>query len=241
MAQTSPGSVADMLWAAAVLDSNAPAALSKLRELAATVDASQLNAETLQQIFQAHMALDRSVAGSVVQGAPLLPSQMLEQAKAAWQDRPASSAAPKVHVCTSACLKVSLNDLTWKNALHKPFIPNMLQLQCSSGVVCRILHYSYWVCVQILEDVGAALRNLGISYSDTTPSEGGLFKPDLALTSLPGKVALSVDGASSFSINPPHQPLGHAILGWRLLMLHGWKVRTHHPRMSQVSEALPAL
>ena len=98
MAQTSPGSVADVLWAAAVLDANAPAALSKLRELAATVDASQLNAETLQQIFQAHMALDRSVAGSVVQSAPLLPSQMLEQAKAAWQDRQASTTASKVHL-----------------------------------------------------------------------------------------------------------------------------------------------
>lgn len=98
LVQTSPGSVADVLWAAAVLDANAPAALSKLRELAATVDASQLNAETLQQIFQAHMALDRSVAGSVVQNAPLLPSQMLEQAKAAWQERSPSSAEPKVHL-----------------------------------------------------------------------------------------------------------------------------------------------
>lgn len=89
--------------------------------------------------------------------------------------------------------------------------------------------------MQVLEDIGAALRELGITYATAPPSEGGLLKPDLALTSLPGRVALSVDGASSFSINPPHQPLGHAILGWRLLMLRGWKVRSQHPRAGQVS------
>ena len=89
--------------------------------------------------------------------------------------------------------------------------------------------------MQVLEDVGAALRELGVSYAAAPPSEDGLLKPDLALTSLSGQVALSVDEASSFSINPPHQPLGHAILGWRLLMLRGWKVRSHHPETGQVS------
>ena len=122
--QTSPGSVADVLWAAAVLDANAPAALSKLRELAANVDASQLNAETLQQIFQAHMALDRSIAGSVVQSAPLLPSHMLKQAKTAWQDRTPSTAAPKVHLLDGYTIQgFFLCDLTWAHAIiehHHP-------------------------------------------------------------------------------------------------------------------------
>ena len=86
-----------MLWAAAVLDAGAPVALSKLRELAAALDASQLNVDTLQQVFQAHMALARTAAGSAQQGAPLLPSEVLQQAKAAWQAR-SSTAAPKVHV-----------------------------------------------------------------------------------------------------------------------------------------------
>ena len=98
LVQTTPGGVADVLWAAAVLDASAPAALSRLRELAATLDASQLDVDTLQQIFQAHMALDRSAAGSGEQGAPLLPAEVLRQAKAAWQAKPPSTAAPKVHI-----------------------------------------------------------------------------------------------------------------------------------------------
>lgn len=91
------------------------------------------------------------------------------------------------------------------------------------------------VGVQVLEDVGAALRELGITYAFAPSSEEGLLKPDLALTSLPGRVALSVDGESSFSINPPHQPLGHAILEWRLLMLRGWKVCSLTLRAGHVS------
>ena len=86
-----------MLWAMAVLDVRAPIALSKLRELAAALDASQLNAETLQQVFQAHVALGRTAAGSAQQGAPLLPSEVLQQAEAAWQAR-YSTAAPNVRV-----------------------------------------------------------------------------------------------------------------------------------------------
>lgn len=93
------------------------------------------------------------------------------------------------------------------------------------------------VHVQVQEEVGAALHELGISHTIAAPSDGGLLKPDLALTLTPGRVALSVDGASSFSINPPHQPLGSAILSWRLLMLYGWKVCPHYPRPSQVSIA----
>ena len=77
---------------------------------------------------------------------------------------------------------------------------------------------------QVQEEVSAVLHELRISHTVAAPSDGGLLKPDVALTLTLGRVALSVDGASSFSINPSHQPLGNAILGWRLLMLYGWKV-----------------
>ena len=87
-----------MLWAAAVLDASAPAALTRLRELAAALDASQLDASTLQHMFQAHMALDRGAGGSGGESAPLLPSEVLREAKAAWQARPPSTAAPEVHI-----------------------------------------------------------------------------------------------------------------------------------------------
>ena len=94
-----------MLWAAAVLDAKAPAAISKLRELAATLDASQLDAEALQRVFQAHMALDKSFAGSAEQGGPLLPPGLLQQAKAAWQDRLGSTAASQVPICACVVAK----------------------------------------------------------------------------------------------------------------------------------------
>lgn len=104
--QTTPGSVADVLWAAAVLDAGAPASISKLRELAAILNASQLDAETLQRVFQAHMALDKRPAGSAEQGGPLLPPELLQQAKQAWQDRLASTAARKVIIRIYASIKV---------------------------------------------------------------------------------------------------------------------------------------
>ena len=88
--------------------------------------------------------------------------------------------------------------------------------------------------VQVLEEVGAALRDLGISHAIAAPSDEGLLQPDMALTSIPGRVALLIDGASKFSINPPHQPLGNAILNCRLLMLRGWKVRSPSSRSCQL-------
>ena len=80
--------------------------------------------------------------------------------------------------------------------------------------------------MQAQEEVSAALQDLGIKHSVGTASNGGLLKPDLKLSLPSGRVALSVDENSRFSINSPYQPLGDAILGWRLLMLHDWKVRT---------------
>ena len=88
--------------------------------------------------------------------------------------------------------------------------------------------------MQAQGEVGAVLHDMGISHVIATSSDGGLLKPDLALTLPSGQVALSVDGASSFSINSPYQPLGDAILGWRLLMLYGWKVCTE----SQTTERI---
>ena len=110
MAQSSPGSVADALWAAAVLDVSAPAAISRLRELAAILNTSQLDANTLQQIFAAHMALERTIsAGGAEQGAPLLPPGVLQQAKAAWQDKLSKIAATQVIFHSSASITAFLS------------------------------------------------------------------------------------------------------------------------------------
>ena len=109
MAQLTPGSVADALWAAAVLDVSAPAAISKLRELAAILNTSQLDANTLQQIFAAHMALERTIpAGGAEQGGPLLPPGILQQAKAAWQDKLSKVAASQVIFHSSAYITALL-------------------------------------------------------------------------------------------------------------------------------------
>ena len=76
------------------------------------------------------------------------------------------------------------------------------------------------------------MHDLGIDLDIAIASDGGLLKPDLALSLPSGRVALSLDGPSSFSINSPYQPLGDTILGWRLLMLHDWKVRADLQELS---------
>ena len=101
--QSTPGSVADVLWAAAVLDVRAPAVITRLRELAAVLDTSRLDESARQRLFQAHVALERSSrgSGSAEQGASLLPPEILHQARAAWQDRLSSVVASQVCVVLS--------------------------------------------------------------------------------------------------------------------------------------------
>ncbi|CAK0784210.1 hypothetical protein CVIRNUC_007414 [Coccomyxa viridis] len=170
--KSSPGGMVDVIWAAAVLDVRAPAALSRLRELAALLELPQLDVSSQQRLFQAHMAFERgSENGSGGQGVPLLPSEMLPLTKAAWQDKLKS-------------IPVS----------------------------------------QAQEEVSAALHAMGVDHKVAPTSDGGVLKPDLAIISPSGRIALSVNSASDFCANSPYQPQGDAILGWRLLMLYDWKV-----------------
>ena len=78
--------------------------------------------------------------------------------------------------------------------------------------------------VQAQEEVSAALHAMGVDHKVAPTSDGGVLKPDLAIISPSGRIALSVNGASDFCANSPYQPQGDAILGWRLLMLYDWKV-----------------
>ena len=78
--------------------------------------------------------------------------------------------------------------------------------------------------VQAQEEVSAALSAMGVDHEVAPTSDGGVLKPDLAIISPSGRIALSVNGASDFCANSPYQPQGDAILGWRLLMLYDWKV-----------------
>ena len=83
------------------------------------------------------------------------------------------------------------------------------------------------MAVQAQEEVSAALHAMGIDHEVAPTSDGGMLKPDLAIQSPSGRIALSVNGASDFCANSPYQPQGDAILGWRLLMLYDWKVCAH--------------
>ena len=78
--------------------------------------------------------------------------------------------------------------------------------------------------VQAQEEVSAALHAMGVDHEVAPTSDGGVLKPDLAIISPSGRIALSVNGVSDFCANSPYQPQGDAILGWRLLMLYDWKV-----------------
>ena len=80
------------------------------------------------------------------------------------------------------------------------------------------------MAVQAQEEVSAALHAMGVDHEVAPASDGGVLKPDLAIKSPSGRIALSVNGASDFCANSPYQPQGDAILGWRLLMLYDWKV-----------------
>lgn len=106
--QSTPGSVADVLWAAAVLDVRAPAAFSRLRELAVVLETAQLDARTLQRLFQAHMALERSSgAEATEQGVSLLPPEILEKARAAWQAKLSATAVTQVSLLSASAANQS--------------------------------------------------------------------------------------------------------------------------------------
>jgi hypothetical protein len=85
-----------------VLDVRAPAVITRLRELAAILETSRLDESARHRLFQAHAALERSSrGGSAEQGVSLLPPEILQQARAAWQDRLSSVAASQVCVVLS--------------------------------------------------------------------------------------------------------------------------------------------
>ena len=106
--QSSPGNIVDVIWAAAVLDVRARAALSRLRELAALLELPQLDVSSQQRLFRAHMAFARSSEnGSRGQGIPLLPPEMLSLTKAAWQDKLTSILVSQVSYACS-CLSTQV-------------------------------------------------------------------------------------------------------------------------------------
>ncbi len=81
---------------------------------------------------------------------------------------------------------------------------------------------------QAQQEASAALTELGLSHAAAVFTNGGLLKPDLVVMTPSARVALTMDQPSAFCINPPHRPLGHTILTWRLLVLHDWQVSDLH-------------
>lgn len=79
-------------------------------------------------------------------------------------------------------------------------------------------------------DVAAALEAAGVAAEPEYFIDAAIAAVDLAV--LPeagdggGEVAVEVDGASHFTVNPPHVPLGKSVLRWRALEAAGCSVRS---------------
>lgn len=77
-------------------------------------------------------------------------------------------------------------------------------------------------------DVAATLRRAGIKCELEYPAAEDIAAVDVAILAETAEderpVAVEVDGASHFTVNSPHAPLGKSVLRWKALEECGWKV-----------------
>lgn len=81
---------------------------------------------------------------------------------------------------------------------------------------------SVW-CVQMHEEVSAALNSMGVAHRVNVSSADHLLRVDISVGS--DTTAVEIVSPAQLTVNEPMRALGTTQLSWQMLMASGWRVR----------------